>query len=244
MKKFLYLCLLILFIDNCNNNKIVSSPAVSTISSIETSISIIQSPINGSFNSIHFKDSMTGIAVGENGIAIKTIDGGATWTQLNTQTSISLRSVFIVNSKIAYIAGGCYITCSSEDTNIIIKTVDGGETWSKLDIPQNASDFRSIFFYCDSTGFIAGNPGYIATRDGGKSWLADSSQCCLNNAFFLSPQDGYFCGFGGIILKTIDGGDTWQKIDLHSNDYMYQVFFPSLNIGYAIGASHIYPSVA
>jgi hypothetical protein len=39
----------------------------------------------------------------------------------------------------------------------------------------------------------------------------------------------------GIILKTIDGGATWEELPSGTTDILWSVYFPSADTGYAVG---------
>src|SRR5689334_3633491 len=70
--------------------------------------------------------------------------------------------------------------------------------------------------------------------------LSSTTTDDLNNIFFLNDSTGYACGGlrydKGDVLKTTDGGFTWQD---QSNDEMikalYKITFPSTDTGYACG---------
>ena len=54
-------------------------------------------PIN-TLNDIYVFDTDSSLAVGDNGVIIKTIDGGITWTPLESGTTTSLHAVHFINS--------------------------------------------------------------------------------------------------------------------------------------------------
>jgi photosystem II stability/assembly factor-like uncharacterized protein len=85
---------------------------------------------------------------------------------------------------------------------------------------------RSIFFTNAEVGFMAGYNGTIhKTTDAGTTWEKQNSGTSLHllSTFFLDENTGYTagqamngcldadCGKGSILLKTIDGGETWNK---------------------------------
>lgn len=211
------------------------------VDSVNVRITSLHPPIATGYNAVHFISDHYGIAVGNFGIAAKTIDGGNSWTQLNTATKLHLRSVYMVNSEIIYIAGGCYNTCYSNDSNIVLKTTDGGLSWRELPHPENASDFRSMYFTNKDTGVIVGYPGHIYTMDGGETW-ASVAHAGNQSVYFKDKSTGFFCGDG--IFRTLDNGISVQKTSgPEDKNFIYQVDFPSLLTGYAAGGRYLYKSL-
>jgi photosystem II stability/assembly factor-like uncharacterized protein len=72
-------------------------------------------------NSVSFTDSTTGYIVGNEGIILKTENGGGTWSPLNSGTSNSLLSVCFSDPATGYVVGS---------NGTILKTVNAGEEWT------------------------------------------------------------------------------------------------------------------
>jgi photosystem II stability/assembly factor-like uncharacterized protein len=99
-----------------------------TVSSIFDGTGGISRSINGGQNWTHlqfgealygvdFPNSQTGFAVGLNGLALKTENGGVTWMAMNSNTSSNLRDVSFVDINTGYAAG---------TNGTVIKTTSGG----------------------------------------------------------------------------------------------------------------------
>jgi photosystem II stability/assembly factor-like uncharacterized protein len=75
----------------------------------------------------------------------------------------------------------------------------------------------------------------------GWEWLNPKPQGnFLNSVFFLDKNTGYAAGEYGIMIKTIDGGLTWSKLNISSNYYLLEsVFFPCFDTGYCLGFDQI-----
>ncbi len=129
--------------------------------------------------------------------------------------SRSIRGLSVVNKNIAWISG---------TDGIVGITLDGGQNWEKHIVAgAEKLDFRDIEAIDDKTAWIisAGVPGRIyKTIDGGKNWTLQYEK--NENVFFDSfvfsdknngiavgdPENGEF-----FLLKTSDGGETWQEVD-------------------------------
>ena len=112
-----------------------------------------QQNFNNGLSSVYFTDSNTGWAVGEDGVIIKTSDGGISWVRQTSGTTEILQSIYFIESKTGWAVGL---------QGTIIKTTDGGETWiSKNDtIIEN---LYSVFFIDLNTVWIVG--GTLNSRE-------------------------------------------------------------------------------
>ncbi|MES2767230.1 MAG: YCF48-related protein [Bacteroidota bacterium] len=55
--------------------------------------------------------------------------------------------------------------------------------------------------------------------------------------FFSAEKTGFLVGDSGMVLKTMDDGVTWRKIDVGVKSNLKSVHFPSANVGYIAGDS-------
>jgi photosystem II stability/assembly factor-like uncharacterized protein len=60
---------------------------------------------------------------------------------------------------------------------------------------------------------------------------------------FLNSQYGWICGFGGRVIRTTDGGQTWSGSFIPFMDQLESIQFTSPNIGYASGPQRIFKSI-
>lgn len=135
--------------------------------------------------------------------------------QLSSGTNTSLRGLSVVTNQVAWVSGS---------NGYVGRTVNGGVDWQWMQPKGFESlDFRDIEAFDDQNAILvnAGSPAYILmTKDGGKSW----TQTYVNrdSAVFLDGMD-FWDNKKGIIfgdpilhklqlLKTIDGGLSWQDI--------------------------------
>ncbi len=79
---------------------------------------------------------------------------------------------------------------------------------------------RGVYFFNETTGFVCGGEKIetgiiLKTIDGGASWQqVYSSSLALRDIAFVNDSLGFACGDSLLIVKTTDGGNTWNKLDL------------------------------
>ena len=133
----------------------------------------------------------------------------------------------------------------------IFKSFDDGLTWAKistLPTPTTGGVYASkgIAFVSPSVGFCTGFTSAWAesmifkTTDGGVTWnsvYTHSRQ--LLAVSFPTQTRGFVTGFGGIVLRTDDGGNSWSIYQVDPIRTLYAVSFPDENTGYVGGAGAV-----
>jgi len=175
---------------------------------------------------LHFIDTLQGWAVGDQGVILKTADGGQHWNAVadvnrsiqdwnHAAGELSLReklrgvqdrrvqgavatsrsslpkvtcqlnSVFFLNERYGWAAGGCAVPLLDRTRSVVLKTVDGGANWRSITNTM-PSHIKHIEFSDPNTGWAIGDSsssfasGIFFTHDGGQTWqdqpLADPQQ--------------------------------------------------------------------
>lgn len=141
----------------------------------------------------------------------------AQWVAQSSGTSVRLRGVSAVSSRVAWVsgAGGTYA-----------RTTDGGRTWQVGQVPGAAElDFRDVdAFDADTAYLLAIGEGersrIYKTTDGGRNWTlqfrnrrAGAFYDCMafwdqrRGIAMSDPVDGRF-----LVLTTDDGGRGWHEV--------------------------------
>jgi len=114
---------------------------------------------------------------------------------------------------------------ASSSIRTILKTTDSGINWLQLSPPDKDSlDFRSVHAFSKSTAIIvsAGFPARVyKTENSGETWKLvyenNDSAAFLNSIAFKNQKEGIIMGdqLKGrhVILRTGNGGETWNRID-------------------------------
>src|SRR5262249_667413 len=124
-----------------------------------------------------FQDQQRGFIVGQDGVIMRTMDGGATWTFPQSPSTATLWALAFVHSQI-----GCPVAeCDALGQGTSLHTPDGGTTWP----PQNT--FTSNFLYGvaafdPQTGVIVGGGGTLLRTQDGVTWLLQNP--ATTNTFF------------------------------------------------------------
>ena len=160
---------------------------------------VLSSGTTNHLTSVYFLNSTTGFAVGGGGTILKTTDGGIIWTSISSGTSGELLSVFFPDSNTGYVGGFG-----------ILKTIDGGSSWTSLSSASNY-DVHSIYFTDANIGYAVCGGIIIKTINGGITWTFSSPTCkWFSSVYFTDANTGYVVGDEGTILKTTNGGGTFN----------------------------------
>lgn len=113
---------------------------------------------NRAISEMFFVDSLTGFAVGGNGLFLKTTDGGLSWSKSAISPYTNLSALHFTSADVGYInnAGGIY------------QTVDGGNTWQAQNMAP-PSIIWQVGFATDSIAYAVGDYGIYKTTNAGQT---------------------------------------------------------------------------
>jgi photosystem II stability/assembly factor-like uncharacterized protein len=142
-----------------------------------------------SLKSICFGNEDVGLAVGNDGVIIRTTDGGYNWDVIYNLNGYEFRSVYFIDSSRGFVVGReGYIYLLARDDNItgIILSVDdvGGnfsvkqESWTK--------GLNDVYFLNSITGWAAGDGGTIIKTGDGISFAEEEEINEIPSNYYLS----------------------------------------------------------
>jgi len=187
---------------------------------------------------VRFYDEQNGLICGVNSV-IKTSDGGYNWIEVDINPyAHSFIDIEFNNVNEVLICGDSY------DGTIIMKSYDGGNTFEYFSFNSNlcATD---IYLKDSNTVFITASDAILTSEDGGYSWtganIYSQNDIYFNSIHFPSMNVGYAVGYGQheTIVKTIDGGETWNVINSGTTSGLTCVHFLDVNTGYVFGENGV-----
>jgi photosystem II stability/assembly factor-like uncharacterized protein len=223
MKKYLLpLFTLSLFFLNCKKEKFYPSW-------IEHN-----SPTELTLNAVHFTDDSTGHIVGgnvwNNDIYLKTIDGGTTWLI----DSLNGKEIYHMqfngdNNGFAVALGGDFYFKDTPQNN-----------WEYYNLGFPFETFRGVSFWEKENGIIVTGGAFrsgkiIQVSNNFEASIVDSFEQELSAVFHSEKNIVHAVGYG-IVLRSADGGNTWEKKDI-IGDFFRAIHFPTSKVGYAVGQS-------
>ncbi len=171
------------------------------------------------------------------GKMLKTTNSGTTWNPLTIAGYNS--TIWGISFYGALNGWGCGFSGK------IFKTTNGGTEWSTVTVGTEA--FRDIRFNNLSTGIVCGDLGRLyKTTNGGANWTAKNPGTTL----MLRTIAGYSSnlvligggnGSEGVIIKSTNGGDSWQTMQSFDRP-IEKIQFIDASTGFASSDSRFYKS--
>lgn len=185
---------------------------------------ILNEGVNGVVNSIDFVNENVGWIACLHSI-LKTEDGGETWKSIYLDDQLRIYHIDFYNEFIGWGIGlhGDDIWFEGEEivgyeSVMILKTLDGGQNWT---IQKQSEGWPYLLFALNDTIVFFGgrDDGILKTSDGGINWIditPNDSTIGFSSLWFSNPNFGIITGDNddydnGIVLKTYDGGETWDS---------------------------------
>jgi photosystem II stability/assembly factor-like uncharacterized protein len=165
-------------------------------------------------------DSGTLLVAGKAGSAIRSVDGGATWSDLRTGTDKDLYGSF-ADRDLAFLFG---------QDGALLRSADDGATWTAVDSTSHR-ELRRMLRDPGSDGLVCfGTYGsMLRSDDRGRTWraVATGTDGALRKGI-VDPKSGemFVAGSRGAILRSRDGGRSWDLLPSHTKRH-----FQSLTIG-------------
>ncbi|MCX5899464.1 MAG: YCF48-related protein [Proteobacteria bacterium] len=194
---------------------------------------------------IKFLDDTYGWAAGIKGVMLHTTDGGATWKRQDPGTKRHLLAIWFADKDRGWAVG---------EYSTILHTKDGGNTWTRQN-EESDKIFNKVCFVDRENGWIIGEAGImLRTANGGATWEPvvpeffkregleeeyDNPRPTLFGLYFADKQHGWICGMDSTIMRTTDGGSTWELLKTKKGEPLYNIFVKA-DRGWAVGNKGTY----
>lgn len=196
------------------------------------------------FRAIEFLDDKIGFAGTLNNVFLKTVDGGNTWEEI--QDLIPSYNTSICG--LSHINHNVYGVGIWRHPAYFIKSRDKGLSWTYTNLSHLADGLVECHFINSDVGFISGidedlSGGVILkTTDGGNTWSrvleTQNGTEYIWKLDFVTNQIAYgaiqnFTGNPARIVKSTDGGDHWEILEVDSIQLDLQgIGFINENLGW------------
>lgn len=155
------------------------------------------------------------VAVGRRGVILVSDDRGKQWKQAKVPVSVDLTAVHFPTAQLGWAVG---------HGGVILHSVDGGLTWrKKLDGRQVAALISSRYAGRAPTG----NDEAESVLDDARRLADEGPLHPFLDVWFEDEKTGYAVGAFNLILRTEDGGASWQpwmeRTDNPNALHMYSV---------------------
>jgi len=158
----------------------------------------------------------TALICGNYGKILRTDNGGINWNiiYIDPDTTKQFWGLFFVNQNTGFLTGS---------SGTIMKTTNKGNNWTVLN-STTQTILDGIWFLNENTGYVGGANIFLKTTDGGQTWINKIGNFIspfetAESVFFSDENTGYYCTNTSNcrIVKTTNGGDTWNLIHDQSN---------------------------
>ena len=162
-------------------------------------------------------------------------DGGASWTvqDAGVTTVQPLYAVNFADANVGFAVG---------DADAIVRTLDGGDTWALVTATGGGGDLRSVFCFDQYRVWVGDDLGDLYySGDGGTTWtqrrFAGDGAGSVLDIKFANELFGFIIGtsVSDQVLRTIDGGYTWQNVSTPANSGLNQLVLCGLNDYFGVG---------
>ncbi len=118
----------------------------------------------------------------------------------------------------------------------IYGTSDRGNSWT-LQYEDSLLNIKSVFPYSQNLVFAVGGFGVVLKTTDGLNWqqMTTPTSYYLYGVHFKTETLGWICGMNGLILKTVNGGNSWTIKNTPTSQTLTDITFMDNRTGWAVG---------
>lgn len=124
------------------------------------------------------------------------------------------------------------------DERSLLRTTDGGDNWTLVPIAVADREIWDSRFVDDLRGLAVGEYGGVfLTTNGGSSWrkINIGRNSTVAGVYWRGSDEAWIVGGGGMIMRSLDKGETWQDRSSSSTSGLWQIRLHSDSILLVVG---------
>lgn len=184
-------------------------------------------PVTVTLTALSFPSEDRGWAVGHDGVILRTLDGGRTWTKQFDGFAANKAIVAAAKANEQQAEAALEIAEAKGDSKEVAAAQERIENANfalgdaEYDLNTGSTKpFLDVLFYDARRGFAVGAYGMLfATQNGGETWvdvsarLPNPDRLHLNAIAATGGRSLMIVGEQGTILRSNDMGETWSRLD-------------------------------
>ncbi|MBA1205341.1 glycosyl hydrolase [Pseudomonas capeferrum] len=157
------------------------------------------------------------VAVGHDGWILRSADGGTSWREMRHDARLGEPLLGV------WSGDGQQVVAYGSYGKFLVST-DAGEHWTAREMPGDGAHFNGLDGGADGRQILVGEQGLVLrSSDGGQHWqdLPPFYNGSLFGVVRLSASHWLAYGMRGHVFASADFGDTWQRIEIDSDQPIY-----------------------
>lgn len=177
-------------------------------------------PIQSNWQSIATFSESSLIAVGNAAAVVVTSDLGKTWKSIKLPEDLGLGAIKLLRVK-HHTQYGLWIL---GEYGTILRSTDSGQSWKRMNIKSDVA-WNDIAFSDKGISIVGEFGRALYSVNQGSSWkpVKTPITSSLMAVAIQAGGNGYAVGLEGKILKTSDGGQSWQNSESITQSHLFAV---------------------
>jgi photosystem II stability/assembly factor-like uncharacterized protein len=177
----------------------------------------------------------TAFCVGNFGMLLRTVNGGAVWDSAGLGNYTSLYGIDFINNNTGFVVG---------DAGTIWKTTNKGSNWTYFST-SIISGLNKILFVNSTTGYIIASANFVyKTTNSGDNWIDIGFPAIppfdfLREIVATDQNTLYITADIGRVRKTTNGGINWTMLTTPTTEPLFALDYANSNVLYACGGAGI-----
>jgi photosystem II stability/assembly factor-like uncharacterized protein len=179
-------------------------------------------PVLSNWQSIEYFSEKNLIAVGNLSEIVITTDEGKNWKSVELLEELGLTGIKFLRVKF-HPNHGIWIL---GEFGTVLRSLDGAKTWKKLGSKSDVA-WNDIAFSAKGISIVGEFGKSIFSTDQGNSWKVVKTPITSSLMALAIKDDGvgYSVGLEGKVLRTLDGGQSWQNSESITKSHLFAITY-------------------